>query len=129
MKSIGLTLSFVSMESCEVTVHLLSLPRDSAFQIISVCKGANLGLGIVGGIDRNEGPLVYIQEIIPGGDCHKVGKNLSFSHCWVPCIFACILYTNRHHTHTLSLWNSFLFLPGQNYLIAPQHGCLVMKIM
>uniref|UniRef100_A0A8B9I3U7 Syntaxin binding protein 4 n=1 Tax=Anser brachyrhynchus TaxID=132585 RepID=A0A8B9I3U7_9AVES len=42
--------------------------------IISVCKGTSLGLNIVGGIDRNEGPLVYIQEIIPGGDCHKDGR-------------------------------------------------------
>ncbi|NXC81544.1 STXB4 protein, partial [Cercotrichas coryphoeus] len=50
------------------------LPNDSAFQIISVCKGTNLGLNIVGGINRNEGPLVYIQEIIPGGDCHKDGR-------------------------------------------------------
>ncbi|NXH22059.1 STXB4 protein, partial [Bucco capensis] len=51
-----------------------SLWRDSAFQIISVCKGTSLGLNIVGGINRNEGPLVYIQEIIPGGDCHKDGR-------------------------------------------------------
>ncbi|NXF20650.1 STXB4 protein, partial [Rhodinocichla rosea] len=50
------------------------LPNDSAFQIISVCKGTSLGLSIVGGINRNEGPLVYIQEIIPGGDCHKDGR-------------------------------------------------------
>ncbi|NXX90528.1 STXB4 protein, partial [Centropus bengalensis] len=50
------------------------LTKDSAFQIISVCKGTSLGLNIVGGIDRNEGPLVYIQEIIPGGDCHKDGR-------------------------------------------------------
>ncbi|NWW91031.1 STXB4 protein, partial [Rhynochetos jubatus] len=50
------------------------LPMDSAFQIISVCKGASLGLNIVGGINRNEGPLVYIHEIIPGGDCHKDGR-------------------------------------------------------
>uniref|UniRef100_A0A8C9FFY7 Syntaxin binding protein 4 n=1 Tax=Pavo cristatus TaxID=9049 RepID=A0A8C9FFY7_PAVCR len=57
-----------------VMVHLLFLPRDSAFQIISVCKGASLGLDIAGGIDRNEGPLVYVQEIIPGGDCHKDGR-------------------------------------------------------
>ncbi|XP_030916782.1 syntaxin-binding protein 4 isoform X1 [Geospiza fortis] len=49
-------------------------PNDSAFQIISVCKGTSLGLNIVGGINRNEGPLVYIQEIIPGGDCHKDGR-------------------------------------------------------
>ncbi|NWV50632.1 STXB4 protein, partial [Daphoenositta chrysoptera] len=50
------------------------LPNDSAFQIISVCKGTSLGLNIVGGINRNEGPLVYIQEIIPGGDCYKDGR-------------------------------------------------------
>ncbi|NWV66205.1 STXB4 protein, partial [Malurus elegans] len=48
--------------------------NDSAFQIISVCKGTTLGLNIVGGINRNEGPLVYIQEVIPGGDCHKDGR-------------------------------------------------------
>ncbi|KFQ24993.1 Syntaxin-binding protein 4, partial [Merops nubicus] len=48
--------------------------RDSAFQIISVSKGTSLGLNIVGGINRNEGPLVYIQEVIPGGDCHKDGR-------------------------------------------------------
>ncbi|NXS38560.1 STXB4 protein, partial [Pomatostomus ruficeps] len=50
------------------------LANDSAFQIISVCKGTHLGLNIVGGINRNEGPLVYIQDIIPGGDCHKDGR-------------------------------------------------------
>ncbi|XP_027738234.1 syntaxin-binding protein 4 isoform X4 [Empidonax traillii] len=50
------------------------LAKDSAFQIISVCKGTSLGLNIMGGINRNEGPLVYIQEIIPGGDCHKDGR-------------------------------------------------------
>ncbi|KAM6245209.1 syntaxin-binding protein 4 isoform 2-T2 [Porphyrio hochstetteri] len=50
------------------------LAKDSAFQIISVCKVTSLGLNIVGGINRNEGPLVYIQEIIPGGDCHKDGR-------------------------------------------------------
>ncbi|XP_051491169.1 syntaxin-binding protein 4 isoform X3 [Apus apus] len=50
------------------------LAKDSAFQIISVCKGTSLGLNIVGGINRNEGPLVYIQDIIPGGDCDKDGR-------------------------------------------------------
>ncbi|NXW03412.1 STXB4 protein, partial [Fregetta grallaria] len=50
------------------------LAKDSAFQIIFICKGTGLGLNIIGGINRNEGPLVYIQEIIPGGDCHKDGR-------------------------------------------------------
>ncbi|XP_078241276.1 syntaxin-binding protein 4 isoform X2 [Pogona vitticeps] len=48
--------------------------NDSAFQIITVSKGTGLGLNIVGGINRNEGPLVYILEVIPGGDCHKDGR-------------------------------------------------------
>lgn len=47
---------------------------DSIFQIISVSKETGLGLQIVGGIDKNEGPLVYILAVIPGGDCHKVQK-------------------------------------------------------
>ncbi|XP_072793280.1 syntaxin-binding protein 4 isoform X4 [Taeniopygia guttata] len=65
-----------SSSSRNNSVPLLSpkLPNDSTFQIISVCKGTSLGLNIVGGINRNEGPLVYIQEIIPGGDCHKDGR-------------------------------------------------------
>ncbi|XP_075759934.1 syntaxin-binding protein 4 isoform X3 [Pelodiscus sinensis] len=50
------------------------LTNDSVFQIITVSKGTGLGLNIVGGINRNEGPLVYIQEVIPGGDCHKDGR-------------------------------------------------------
>ncbi|XP_042303165.1 syntaxin-binding protein 4 isoform X2 [Sceloporus undulatus] len=48
--------------------------NDSAFQIITVSKGTGLGLNIVGGINRNEGPLVYILEVIPGADCHKDGR-------------------------------------------------------
>ncbi|CAH6775902.1 Stxbp4 [Phodopus roborovskii] len=47
---------------------------DSAFRVITVTKETGLGLKILGGIDRNEGPLVYIQEVIPGGDCYKDGR-------------------------------------------------------
>ncbi|XP_065764664.1 syntaxin-binding protein 4 isoform X2 [Muntiacus reevesi] len=42
--------------------------------MITVTKKTGLGLKILGGINRNEGPLVYIQEIIPGGDCYKDGR-------------------------------------------------------
>uniref|UniRef100_A0A2K5TTF6 Syntaxin-binding protein 4 n=1 Tax=Macaca fascicularis TaxID=9541 RepID=A0A2K5TTF6_MACFA len=47
---------------------------DPAFQVITITKETGLGLKILGGINRNEGPLVYIQEIIPGGDCYKDGR-------------------------------------------------------
>ncbi|XP_037666051.1 syntaxin-binding protein 4 [Choloepus didactylus] len=50
------------------------LEKDPAFQMITVAKETGLGLKILGGINRNEGPLVYIQEIIPGGDCYKDGR-------------------------------------------------------
>ncbi|XP_058139919.1 syntaxin-binding protein 4 isoform X2 [Dasypus novemcinctus] len=50
------------------------LEKDPAFQLITVTKETGLGLKILGGINRNEGPLVYIQEIIPGGDCFKDGR-------------------------------------------------------
>uniref|UniRef100_A0A8D2B336 Syntaxin-binding protein 4 n=1 Tax=Sciurus vulgaris TaxID=55149 RepID=A0A8D2B336_SCIVU len=50
------------------------LEKDPAFQMITVAKEIGLGLKILGGINRNEGPLVYIQEIIPGGDCYKDGR-------------------------------------------------------
>ncbi|XP_071075459.1 syntaxin-binding protein 4 isoform X3 [Desmodus rotundus] len=48
--------------------------KDPAFQMITVTKETGLGLKIRGGINRNDGPFVYIQEIIPGGDCCKDGR-------------------------------------------------------
>lgn len=50
-----------------------SLPSDSVIQLICVAKGTGLGLVIKGGANRAEGPMVFIQEIVPGGDCQKVG--------------------------------------------------------
>lgn len=58
--------------------HVLCL-RDPALQMIMVTKETGLGLKILGGINRNEGPLVYIQEIIPGGDCYKVKMKIKVS--------------------------------------------------
>ncbi|NWW49599.1 STXB4 protein, partial [Pedionomus torquatus] len=67
-------LTTISRNNCVPAPSPKLANRDSAFQIISVCRGTSLGLNIVGGTNRNEGPLVYIQEIIPGGDCHKDGR-------------------------------------------------------
>ncbi|XP_063149672.1 syntaxin-binding protein 4 [Candoia aspera] len=57
-----------------VVTSLQATTNDSIFQIISVSKETGLGLHVVGGIDKNEGPLVYILAVIPGGDCHKDGR-------------------------------------------------------
>ncbi|XP_054833029.1 syntaxin-binding protein 4 isoform X2 [Eublepharis macularius] len=57
-----------------LAASLQATTNDSLFRIITVSKGTGLGLNIVGGINRNEGPLVYILEVIPGGDCHKDGR-------------------------------------------------------
>lgn len=56
-----------------LSVILASLPSDSVIQLICVAKGTGLGLVIKGGANRAEGPMVFIQEIVPGGDCQKVG--------------------------------------------------------
>ncbi len=50
----------------------VSLPSDSVIQLICVAKGTGLGLVIKGGANHAEGPMVFIQEIVPGGDCQKV---------------------------------------------------------
>lgn len=41
-------------------------------QLICVAKEKGLGLVIRGGANRAEGPMVFIQEIMQGGDCQKV---------------------------------------------------------
>uniref|UniRef100_A0A3Q3WBQ5 PDZ domain-containing protein n=1 Tax=Mola mola TaxID=94237 RepID=A0A3Q3WBQ5_MOLML len=57
--------------SCVVSA---SLHSDTVIQLICVAKGTGLGLIIKGGANRTEGPMVFIQEIVPGGDCQKDGR-------------------------------------------------------
>ncbi|XP_034049198.1 syntaxin-binding protein 4 isoform X2 [Thalassophryne amazonica] len=47
---------------------------DTIIQLICVAKGTGLGIVINGGANRVEGPMVFIQEIVPGGDCQKDGR-------------------------------------------------------
>ncbi|XP_067100898.1 syntaxin-binding protein 4 [Osmerus mordax] len=47
---------------------------DSVIQLICVSKGTGLGLVIKGGANRAEGPMVFIQEMVVGGDCQRDGR-------------------------------------------------------
>ncbi|KAK7122448.1 hypothetical protein R3I94_019536 [Phoxinus phoxinus] len=47
---------------------------DCMIQLICVAKGTGLGLVIRGGANRAEGPMVFVQEIMQGGDCQKDGR-------------------------------------------------------
>ncbi|NXE79439.1 STXB4 protein, partial [Cochlearius cochlearius] len=59
--------------------HLLtSLPCsfsiESGIQSISIAKSFGLGLTISGGANRPDGPMIYVQELMPDGDCYKDGR-------------------------------------------------------
>ncbi|XP_077482744.1 syntaxin-binding protein 4 [Stigmatopora argus] len=47
---------------------------DSVIQLICIAKGRGLGLVVKGGANRAEGPMVFIQDIVAGGDCQKDGR-------------------------------------------------------
>ncbi|XP_067859166.1 syntaxin-binding protein 4 [Heptranchias perlo] len=47
---------------------------DDGIQLITITKSAGLRLMVTGGSNRPDGPKVYVEDIISGGDCQKNGQ-------------------------------------------------------
>ncbi|XP_043567942.1 syntaxin-binding protein 4 isoform X2 [Chiloscyllium plagiosum] len=53
---------------------LCSDTHNEGIQLVTITKSAGLGLTVTGGSNRPDGPKVYVEDIILGGDCQKDGR-------------------------------------------------------